>query len=364
MICWLRRIHIDTFETSVAKVKTPWSWANGAVLERVDGAWRARSLLPRQSIVVNGRATRGRVLSEGDWFLVGRELHVVLTHPVARSPAELIAHLDERPDDETAIKVWADWLLEHGDPLGEHLLGSEPQAWVLEGTPTDAMELTWHHGLITRAVIRCTPTADLALERIARLLSTRVMRWVRELTIDYTTWDGSVRAPQAALGSLLRLLSRRVHLPALRQLGAGVMLTAPEPTLAMAQLPQLLKARFPHLETDLDALVLPTPNPVLEIEHVPGELDFYAPHARGGRFALTDGAWVGSASRGQLRLLTRGVHRAGVTERFLIEQTEARISLMPVDGVRLNHRPAQETRLIDGDLIETAEGARFRFRAR
>lgn len=346
MSAWLKEIDLDTFRVTVTPLTEDRALPGGVRLTR-DGVLHTRDAGPR-------------ALEHGDDFTTHLALYVFLTRPM-HDDAALLANLDARPDDDTAIKVWADWLLERGDLLGEHLLGPAPQQWVLEGLARPSLELTWNHGLVSSAKLRSTPTSGSPVNTLLRLRATRVFRWVRELTIDCATWAASVDDVQQLTARVLRVLLEGPALPALRRLQFGV---NPEPfasTELLSRLASRLRAHFPALETDAVVLLRPTPAPMLEIVHVPEGLDFYAPDSRDRRLALTHGAWAGSASPGQLRLLTQGVHRGGVVESFLIERE--RLSLFPVDAVRLNGRPAFETRLLDGDVLEEPRGAVFRFRA-
>lgn len=363
MNVWLRLINLDTWKSSTIELDGDRTLMQGARLERAGDQWSVREPRLGAPVIVNNRDVHTHVLEHGDAFTIGNTMHVFITRPMVENDSALVTHIDERPDDEHALKVWADWLLEHGDPLGEHLLSAGPQSWVLEGVNTSPLELTWSHGLVVAAKLRCTPDSANPVETLARLTATRVMRWVRELTIDCSMWNGSMFETQRNTSAALRVLLEGAELPVLRRLAFGVTTEAFESPGLFSHLEARIKKRFPLLETNTSLLFFPRPHPTLGIAYVPPELDFYAPHARDGRLPLTNGAWVGSSEPGQLRLLTQGVHRGGVQERFLVERTAERISLFPVDDVKLNTRPAIQTRLLDGDVIETSDGARFVFNA-
>ena len=363
MNIWLRLINLDTWKSSTIEIDGDRTLLHGARLERSGEQWLVREPRLGAPVFVNNRDVHTHQLTHGDAFTIGNTMHVFLTRPSVENDPALVAHLDERPDDEHALKVWADWLLEHGDPLGEHLLSPEPQPWVLEGVDTTPLELTWNHGLIIQAKLRCTPDSANPVETLARLTATRVMRWVRDLTIDCSSWNGSMFETQRSTSAALRVLLEGAELPSLRRLAFGVHAEAFESPGLFTHLESRIAKRFPNLETNVSLFFLARPYSTLGVVYVPPELDFHAPHARDGKLPLTNGAWVGSSEPGQLRLLTQGVHRGGVQERFLIERTADRISLFPVDGVTLNARPAMQTRLLDGDLIETSDGARFVFNA-
>jgi uncharacterized protein (TIGR02996 family) len=95
------------------------------------------------------------------------------------------------PDDPGPWGVYADWLLERGDPLGERIVnGSNESAAWLEGLAHEAatgqLELVWAHGFVQKAVLRAVPgqRPQPWTRMVAQLLSLRVCRFLRELVVD------------------------------------------------------------------------------------------------------------------------------------------------------------------------------------
>ena len=331
------------------------------------GRWRVEDVTPTGGTFLNGRRVHRHTLAHGDTIWVYDALLVFLeTAPVASSEAE--ADVDVDPDDAGRVHVWADWLLERGDPLGEHLLAAEPHASVLEGleplVKEGRLELTWRHGLISEARLRCINDATYSdVELLARFLSLRVARWTRALTVDLSTWviPSAHRLHQDAAAVLKGLLTGP-HLPVLRHLSFGYFTEPLPPSTYLLALLDRLRARFPRLETAPRSLLAPVKEAWLELLSAPAGLDFHAPASKDRKIPLTSGLWVGSSAEGQLRALAPGIHRSGVVESFLVRQQSPQWCLIPLEhGVRLNGHLAVETRLLPGDEIAEPRGTRFRF---
>jgi hypothetical protein len=77
----------------------------------------------RDNVMINGRATGRTTLRHRDLLeLKGGVLFRVLQREdvEARSPT-LEAAITGNPDDDEVVQVWRDFLLDHGDPLGERI---------------------------------------------------------------------------------------------------------------------------------------------------------------------------------------------------------------------------------------------------
>lgn len=385
MKAWVRRVDLDTFRSTLLELPAR---AATVVVGRRDadvviesdrlarkhcafvsdgGRWRIEDLRSTSGTFLNGRRVQRHTLAHGDTVWLYDALLIFLERPTATS-ADFEAHVDANPDDVTRVRVWADWLLEHGDPFGEHLLSPQPADWVLEGlhplTREGRLELVWRDGLIHTARIRCINDATYSdVELLARFLSLRAARWTRELTVDLSTWvmPSASRIHQEA-SAVLRGLLNGPHLPALERLSFGYFTEAIEPSALLLNLLGRLKARFPKLTTDPSRFMWPVREATLEVLHVAPGVDFHAPEARRGRIPLASGVWVGSSGGPeQLRALAPGVPRSGVLQSFLVRQESPQWCLVPMQhGVLLNERPAVQTRLLPGDVIDV-RGTRFRF---
>ncbi|MDP1828290.1 MAG: FHA domain-containing protein [Archangium sp.] len=385
---WVRRIDLDTFKSTVFElsegtmlvtvgrkdadiiIDSPRLSGKQCAFVSDGGRWRVEDLTSAGGTFLNGRRVHRHTLVHGDTLWLYDVLLVFLeSSPITGSGPE--ANLDADPDDRNSVQVWADWLQERGDPLGEHLLAAAPVESVLDGlfplVKDGRLELSWRHGLIHTARLRCINDATYSdVELIARFLSLRVARWTRELTVDLSTWvmPSANRIHQDAAAVLKGLLTGP-HLPALEHLSFGYFTEPLPPSVFLLTMLDRLRARFPKLKTNPRLLLAPARFATLEILAIPGELDFHAPGAKDARIPLDSGLWVGSSARGQLRALAPGVHRSGVVESFLVRQQSPQWCLIPLEhGVLLNGRPAVETRLLPGDVIEEPRGTRFRFDVR
>lgn len=385
---WVRRIDLDTFKSTVFElsegttmvtvgrkgadiiIDSPRLSEKQCAFVSDGGRWRVEDVTSAGGTFLNGRRVHRHTLVHGDTLWLYDVLLVFLeSSPITGSGPE--ADLDADPDDRNRVQVWADWLQERGDPLGEHLLSAQPVESSLDGlfplVKDGRLELTWRHGLIHTARLRCINDATYSdVELIARFLSLRVARWTRELTVDLSTWvmPSANRIHQDAAAVLKGLLTGP-HLPALEHLSFGYFTEPLPPSVFLLTMLDRLRARFPKLKTNPRLLLAQARFATLEILAIPGELDFHAPGAKDARIPLDSGLWVGSSARGQLRALAPGVHRSGVVESFLVRQQSPQWCLIPLEhGVLLNGRPAVETRLLPGDVIEEPRGTRFRFDVR
>jgi uncharacterized protein (TIGR02996 family) len=331
------------------------------------GRWRLEDVASAGGTWLNGRRVAVQLVSHGDAVWLGETILVFLDRPEAVN-AELEAAVTERPDDAARIRVWADWLLEHGDPFGEHLLADQPAPFVLEGLAPlvrdGKLELDWHHGLIRAAKLRCINDATYSnVEVLARLLALRAARWIRELIVDLSTWVlPSAARLQLDAGAVLRGLISGPRLVRLQKLSLGYVADTLPWSHFLDALLARLRARYPTVELTRDALLPVARHAWLEVESVPEGLDFHHAGPSDTHIPLDAGVWVGSSSQHALRAVAPGVQRHGLQESFLVRQEAPRWCLIPLqNGVRLNGRPAVASRLLPGDVIEDPRGARFRF---
>ncbi len=388
MNSWVRRIDLDTFASTIFElverkavvtvgrrdadilIDSPRVSRKQCAFVSDDGRWLVEDATSTGGTFLNGRRVHRQKLVHGDTLWLYDALLVFLEAPPTTA-AGPDSGLDENPDDANRVQVWADWLLERGDPLGEHLLAKQPIDTALDGlsplVKDGRLELIWRHGLIHTARLRCINDATYSdVELIARFLSLRVARWTRELTVDLSTWVmPSANRIHKDAAAVLRGLLTGPHLPCLEKLSFGYFAEPLPPSVFLLAMLDRLKARFPRLTTNPRTLLSLAKTATLEVIHVPLELDFHAPAARAERIPLDSGLWVGSSARGQLRALAPGVHRSGVVESFLVRQQSPQWCLIPLEhGVLLNGRRAVETRLLPGDVIEEPRGTQFRFEVR
>jgi hypothetical protein len=382
---WLKRIELETFEceriplegdtVSIGRTKQNTIAISSlrvskvhCLLERSGDTWRVEDRNSSSGTWVNGHRTSGQPLQHGDVIDLYGTLLVFLTQPEAQLP-EAEAALDRSPHDPGAVQVWADQLLEQGDPLGAQLVSGVPSPTCLEGLhelgETGRLELEWRQGLVEHARVRCTSDSTYQdVDLLGRLLSLRVCRWLRSLTVDLCTW--TMPAPsrlQSDAAAALRGLLSGPELPALEALSLGYLSTPLPPSHFREALLDRLPARFPRLKT-APAEVLPVVRHAwLEVVRRGVGVDFlHAGPQEQGRIPLHTGVWVGGASPSTLRAVPPGVRREGVRESFLIRQEAPQWCLVPFEhGVRLNGRPAVATRLLPGDEIEEPRGTTFRF---
>ncbi len=150
---------------------------------------------------VNGRAVEERELQlehrDVVSFTKGPIFRVLEAQLVeARSPS-LEAAIRAAPRDEELLRVYADFLLDQGDPLGERLARARSGAddddarWL--GVlallyEAGRLNVEWRHGLAVKAVLRNPLGVFASLEQaLTHLVALPVMRFLRELTLDVSS---------------------------------------------------------------------------------------------------------------------------------------------------------------------------------
>ncbi len=387
MKAWLKRIDLDSFTSSLLELPDGVHSMNvGRTAEReivVDsphvsrwhcrfasdgGRWRIEDLKSTGGTLVNGHRVAHHLLTHGDLVSLHGTLLVFLDRPEHRD-AVLEATIDANPDDASRVQVWADWLLEHGDPLGEDLISGRPRPETFEGLQPliddGRLELVLKHGLVHTVRIRCTGDSTFQdTEVLARVLGLRIARWVRELTVDLSTW--SVPSPRRLQGDealVLRGVLTSGLAPTLKKLSLGYMTQGLPRSTNVDALIRRLPKRFPRLETRPEQIMPVIGQAWLEVQHVPEGLDFAHdgfPTER--RLPIHTGLWVGSSKPERLRAFAPGVNREGLLTSFIIRQQSPQWCLIPMEhGVSLNGHRAVPTRLLPGDVIEDLRGMRYVF---
>ena len=208
-------------------------------------------------LVTPNPADRVERLEHGKFFSVNGVDYVFGDFFEAREPAMEAAIAADR-GNPNGLQVYADWLLEHGDPLGERILRPRTafaeKHW-LEGLDQE-VEVGWRDGLIDRVVIReSTSNRDLeALRRtLTRVLALRAACLLRELVIDFQAGDPrlaapALRGPKREETIVIRAAEFAARLPpllALESLSLGYCFTPARP--AAIVVPQN-DPRFPRLD--------------------------------------------------------------------------------------------------------------------
>jgi uncharacterized protein (TIGR02996 family) len=296
-----------------------------------------------------------RVLHVGDFFQAEGASYVFGDFDEARNRGmeEAIA---AAPDDAGAKQVYADWLLERGDPLGERIIrpvSSDDARW-LEGL--NGVEVEWRQGLIDRATIRDPGARGALALKLTWLLGLRAASVLRELAVDLH--GNGVSEAHALAESANGLIARLPAMPALRSLSFGYCIGEGSPPAVVV--PQD-DPRFPWLD----------PAPVLT-------------WASGACFEVVEAGALDGARFGD-RIPAAGMRLRCVATRVILGTLEELrreprwASCSIVDGrvllsnrygqpITVNGEQARSTWLLPGDVIEawtdsreTELAARLRF---
>ncbi len=285
----LKRIDVET-----AKVE---EWpVEGLPAERVEGAARFLRRGRRLKVTLNPDSTmlptlngaplfELRSLSAGDVVNAGVALFVFLDGHDAREP-ELEALVRDGPETSEARLVYADWLLERGDPLGAHVAQRGRRApkrgsGLYEGLWPDvvggALHLDWRDGYLRAASLRADGASHHWTHLLAQLCSLRAAFSLRELVLDFPALAQRAMRPLTAeqledgLDRAVRLLSRSAVGATLERLVLGYHLAPTEELTALVakaserwrqQLPRLGPGPLFHFRPVAELVVEAAPPPL------------------------------------------------------------------------------------------------------
>lgn len=213
-------------------------------LRQRDGLWLVMEANPRAVFEINGSVPAPRTpLHHGDLISIGGVELAFGYFSEAHEP-NLETAIARDPGADEPWLVYADWLQERGDPLGERIAQPLPatDAFWLEGL--DPVEVTWRRGVLRRAVFREGTGAFLGITRrqITRLLSLRASAFLEELVLDLLADERAIDRPTIQQRATT-FVEQLPAMPALRRLSLGYHLAneaSPPPLL-------LDDARFPRL---------------------------------------------------------------------------------------------------------------------
>lgn len=157
--------------------------------------WRLKDLGTESGTQVNGRPIRyPRALFDGDLVKFG--LAELRFRTEVRTDDPLLREAISRdPDAAEPWLVYADWLLERGDPLGERMAAARTGGRLDHGSWLGPLgerlfqgelEIDWHLGFARRVTFRQV-VGQLPWDwhdAVSTFLRTRVAQFLRELTID------------------------------------------------------------------------------------------------------------------------------------------------------------------------------------
>jgi uncharacterized protein (TIGR02996 family) len=336
-------------QTGQIIVDVPSVKARHAAFVNQEGVDQVMDLASSNGTLVNGMPVgeQPHTLEHGDIVEIGCGLvlryyareEVPLRHP------QLEASIGDAPHDLGRWKVYADWLLDRGEPLGRRMavgcdggvddarwLGAMARPW-RKGN----VELTWRHGYIHTARLRAlewelSPDTYWCLQRLFEL---EIARFLEALHVDlFTTHLPGERPPFEKRAQ--KVLENLRHAPrTLRQVTLGPVLELEWAPPLERELARLREER-PCLRTEQPTLVQYFSRMVLKGEasqlEVTKEERVHRFGAESIRLSLGDWgiAWL---------------ERPG----------DARLA----SPFKVNGRWLRQARLMQGDVVEPAEGVRF-----
>jgi len=299
---------------------------------------------------VNGVPVRGEVaLQRGDVVEIAYGLvfrYSALDEERIRSP-QLEASIGDAPHDEGRWKVYVDWLLERGAPLGRRMAlgadgGDDDARWLGPmARPWRAgnLELTWRHGYVQTATFRSlewenSPDTYWCLNRLFEL---EIARFLEHLHVDlFTTHLARERPPFEKRARLV--LENLRHAPRTLQAVTLGPVTDFEWTPDLDRELTRLREERPRLTTTRDTLVKRFSRFVLR-DQVGGDHIEVTKEDRVHRFGIES--------------ITVTLGQFGIA--WLERTGDSRLS----PPFKVNGRPLRQARLMHGDVVEPAPGARY-----
>ncbi len=351
-----------------------------ALVEFQFGRWWLRALAGHELIFLNGEVVNNDAeLHDGDVVeLEPGHVFRFLSHspPAAPTDAALEAEL-VASDDPARWLVYADWLLEHGNPLGEDVARGET-APERRGRTLGALarahregvvEIAWRFGVPWAVVVRNpdeVPAALTPAHVVQRLLDTPVFRFTRSLDVDARSFGSGAQVDEFVTGVLSTLAGAPSGQawPSLRELRFGPMARHALTTQQMALFEQV-RAKAPGLATTGERCfaMFDLEHPTLELVSLPRSVT--ASVAVGQRVSLHARRpnLVGASSdcvlelraNSPVRLVARfeaELDRWWFTDVVRASRFERHLHGPLPDPVRVNGIDRERAQLRDGDLLQ------------
>jgi hypothetical protein len=178
-----------------------------ALIRLPSGEVEAEDLGSTNGTRLNGARLSHHVLTAGDVLELDDQRFVFQQGPLLPEQDEPAAVLLARAgDDEAAIKVAIDMLLEQGNPLGARLLSPERvplPPGVESAVELGELELEWRHNFVHAARLRAHTGFHALREVLFALLSSEAARFLAALTLpEWNPRFGLENAPLPALRTL------------------------------------------------------------------------------------------------------------------------------------------------------------------
>jgi uncharacterized protein (TIGR02996 family) len=229
---------------------------------KFDGSfWALRDLGSTSGCSINKVQLRGpQALFPDDVIRLG-QTQLVFRQEALGNDGPWLEALQGAPDDDAAWLVYADWLLERGDALGDRLVNARAgqrlnhQPWLGPLWPayvSGALELEWRLGMVAKATVRSI-AGQLPInyrQVVSALFGSRVGRLVRSLTVDVLRLESPGPAEEVGrLEEAAQVLVDLPHVPTtLEHISLGyafrprAQLVVPWPLALRKRLPRLAEA--------------------------------------------------------------------------------------------------------------------------
>jgi uncharacterized protein (TIGR02996 family) len=313
--------------------------------------WWIRDLGTTNGTFHLGERVNDAELLHGDVFELANHasFRLLLREPVDLRDAAMEQAIVDQPDDDRRWSVYADWLQEHGAPLGERIANprsSDDRRWLgpfATFVARGELEVRWAHGLPTRAVLRRTELQGHQWDRELGLLAKQPeFRFLRGLELDV----GAFRDQRAWGPRVIAALSVDA-LPLLQQFTIGPLMNPPAVEAQVKALLDARRKRWPWFTTTPETLFA---------SWKPATLTW------GDQvFELRPGVRFEIGPRGTTIELGQDAPSFALAlhhDRWLLSTDSKSNATVKVNGVPKHHAPLRA-----GDVIEPMPGVLLRFGA-
>ncbi len=356
-----------------------------ARIEHRHGRWWVLDLGSSNGTRHNGQVLHNAELLHGDTIELpwGLCFAVWFHEPSLDHHAAIEADVLEHPDDETRWKVWADWLLERGLPLGARLrsttrdVNDDGRFLATMGGffRRGWLDVEWHLGFPRRVVVRAPgparPGGETPGMLVTRLCEEPAFRFLRHLEIDSLSFGTGLRSGDE-VNEVLEVLARLEGPRWLETLRFGP-LRMTELTASQTTLFAEVKQRQRLLTTTPERLLHLGSSASLEVLAAP--VDVKVRPKVGASAGLVDGEahLIGQLEECVVCVTAADSHPASriavrveqENGRWLVEDLAARAGAAgDRKGLKVNGRDALFAHVRDGDVLELLNGLLLRFRVR
>jgi uncharacterized protein (TIGR02996 family) len=304
--------------------------ARHSLIQFRHGRWWARNLSEESGTLVNGVAVHDAELRHRDVITLPGDiiLRFVEREPASQSDEVMEAAIASAPDDSGRWAIFADWLQERGDSLGERVLTPrtarrmpDDARWVGPWAHTylrGDLDVQWSNGLARALTFRRLQLEDPLPPLVSMLeatLEAEEFRFVQRVELDVLAHAGNFSFP--AMTRMLEVF-QAPKLPLLQSIRIGPVPDAAAFAFALDRDLRDIAERHPKFTTTSESLFFEGTRAALVVLKVPDGAPFRV--APGKRLPLTSRAANRLSTSGSKSLLAPNERSPDVVELVFEEE--------------------------------------------